>query len=165
MLQSTLDKVIVQSKELNDDDESEPFWPIEKEEKKEHDEYPSTTAHPFPNTKTSINDDMSSHKRLLEIQMMPKRIIRLQKQLKRTKNELKKEQNTSMQVASYWKNRSQEISATAQDLKARMENLERMVDKLSSDNDNLGKENESLKAEIHHSQQEASAHEIFLQLK
>ena len=135
-----MDQVITASKQI--DEESDSFWNINDveqapnndndndndDESKEADEYVlETTAHPYPSSPidstidTTISIDMDHHKRILEIQLLPKRMQELHKQLSEYKQKLDIEKERSATIAQYWKTKTSEISTKNQDLAQRME--------------------------------------------
>lgn len=140
-----MDEVINSTKQI--DDESDSFWntnndpnTTNNEEKEnennktksgvntEADEYIlETTAHPYPSSPhsstidTKLSIPMDHHKRILELQMLPKRIIELQKEINQYKIQINTEKEQSISVTTYWKQKTSEISTKNQDLVGRLE--------------------------------------------
>ena len=64
---------------------------------------------------------MDHHKRILELQMLPKRMMELQKQCNDYKIKLDQEKERTKSISTYWKNKTSEISTKNQDLSQRLE--------------------------------------------
>ena len=101
--------MIEATKETEGDDANDSFW----NEECAQNEF-ETTAHPFSN-------DLNDRRQQFEIEMLPKRIAELRRELQKTKKKLKNAKDTSGQISDYWRNKTKEIETKNVDLCQRME--------------------------------------------
>ena len=124
-----MDEVIETSKEMMTDSESSEFWPVQTDgNTKDGDRngdgtndgvIMETTAHPFPSS--LISSSMDHRRRKLEMQMLPKRIVELNRQLQSSRRKLDRQKEATASTMTYWKGKTKEISTKNADLVQRME--------------------------------------------
>lgn len=128
-----MDEVIETSKEMMTDSESSEFWPVAASQnvKEGGDDQNSnetedaervineTTAHPF--APPLLSSSMDQRRRTLEMQMLPKRIVDLNRQLKDMHRKLDRQKEATESTMTYWKGKTKEISTKNTDLAQRME--------------------------------------------